>query len=124
MNRYILHLNSSLCSEIKPSFYETCELTDQEGSKASGDECVVDNQRCPDGTYNKTCITLVINEDETSSMCSCHYNRQPQVSTSQYHWSRWNMLTDSRVGISREINDVLVTNPPALAREYRWVHVT
>ena len=122
---HILHLNHSRCSERKPSFYETCELHDLKDNKALGNECVSEEQRCPDGSYNKTCIILLLDPDGSQSYtCRCYDNRRPRLPTAEYHWSRWNRLTDSRVGLYREMTDVLDTDPQhvqALAKEYRWV---
>ena len=126
MTGHILHLNHSRCSEmIKPPYYETCELHDLEDNKAIGNECVSEKQRCADGAYNKTCIILSIEPDGSQSYtCRCHDNRKPKLPTVEYHWSRWYRMTDSRVGLYREMKDVLDTDPQhdqALAKEYRWV---
>ena len=122
MNRHILHQNISRCREVKARVYETCEIHDNADDKAIGNECSSDDQKCSDGSYNKTCIILYINEDESQSYhCTCHDHKKPQVSTMEYHWSRWYTLEDSRVGLYREMKDKLVTDPPVLAREYRWV---
>ena len=124
MNRHILHQNSSLCSEIKPENYETCELHYPDDNKPIRNQCVSEEERCSDGSHNRTCIILFMGENGTrSSMCSCHENKQPQVPTAEYHWSRWYTLTDSRVGLYRQMNDVLISEPPTLAKEYRCVQV-
>ena len=119
------HSASESLSEIKPPFYETCELHDLVDNKAIGNECVSEKQRCADGSYNKTCIILSIGPDgRQSSKCRCHDNRKPKLPTAKYHWSRWYRLTDSRIGLYREIKDVLDTDPQhdqALAKEYRCV---
>ena len=122
MNRHILHQNISRCSQVKARFYETCEIHDNADYKVIGNECAFDDQKCSDGSYNKTCIILYINEDGSQSYkCTCHDHKKPQVSTVEYHWSRWHSLADSRVGLYREMEDALATNPSTLAREYRWV---
>ena len=126
MTGHILHLDHSRCSDIKPSYYETCELHDLGDNKAIGNECVSEKQRCADGSYNKTCIFLRIdpNGRRQSYTCRCLDNRRRKLPTAEYHWSRWYRLTDPSVGLYREIKDVLETNPQhdqALAKEYRWV---
>ena len=130
MTGHILNLNHSRCSEmIKPPYYETCELHDLKDNKAIGNECVSEKQRCADGSYNKTCIILRIDPDGRQSYtCRCHDNRKPKLPTVEYHWSRWNRVTDSRVGLYWEMKDVLDTDPQhdqPLAKEYRlvlWTH--
>ena len=69
MNRHILHQNNSLCSEIKPAHYETCELHDPNDNKPLGNQCVSEEGRCSDGSYNKTCIILFMGENEPGLLC-------------------------------------------------------
>ena len=124
INRYILHQNHSRCGEIKLKYYKTCEMRDKDVDKMTDDVCAFDENKCSDGSYNKTCMILYMNEDGSQSYtCSCHDQKRAQVSTAEYHWSRWYSLTDSRVGLYREMHDVLVTSPPALIKEYRCVQV-
>ena len=122
MNRYILHQNFTRCTDVKLNYYETCEIRDEDDDLVTKRICGSENQQCSDGTYNKTCMILEMNEDGSQSYtCSCHDQKKAQVSTVKYLWSRWEMLEDSRSGLYREIYDELITGYPALIKEYRWV---
>ena len=51
----------------------------------------------------------------------CHSAKPSHIISSTYAWSRWISFSHSRVfGFSRELKDTSATDPPILAREYRY----
>ena len=122
MNRYLLHQNSSRCADIKHHSYMICEMYDDKDAKAIGYDCGFYNYRCPDGSYNKTCMLLFVNPDGTMSYtCTCHSNKQPQMQPWHYSWSKWYNVPGEGAGIYQELTDSLITDSPALVLEYRSV---
>ena len=122
MNRYILHQNVSRCNDVKLGFYDTCQIYDKDDDQVIKGECAFENQQCLDGSYNQTCMILYINGDGSKSYtCCCHDLKKPQLSSVEYHWSVWYILSDSRVGLYRELKDEKAADRPVLIKEYRWV---
>ena len=120
MNRYLLHQNLSHCSDVKSGFHDTCQIHDKDDDQTIKRECAFENQQCRDGSYNQTCMILYMDEDGSgSSTCSCHDLKTPQVSSVEYHWSRWYTLNDKRVGLYREMKDEKAEDPAVLIKEYR-----
>ena len=118
--RYILHQNYTRCSELVPGFYDTCRVYDESDEKAIGNTCVY--QPCTDTSFNKTCLPLPPSSGEVYSYtCLCQEQMKPQLISVEYQWSGWYSMTDSRVGLYREMVDSLVTDEPVLAMELRLV---
>ena len=119
--RFILHQNHTRCSDLMPEVYETCRVYDESDEKAIGNACV--HQSCMDTSFNKTCLPVSASfmgpGGRSAYHCICQDQKRSQLTTSEYHWSQWTSMSGSRVGIYRDIMDILDGNNLVLATETR-----
>ena len=124
VNTFLSHQNLPRCSQTETGQFFTCAIknvTDARAMTVLIDSCGNEQhvQECP---YGSTCVMLSCNEEgDVSYDCLCHSAKKSQSNSATYTWSRWNPFSQSRVfGFSRELKDTSVTDPPILAREYRY----
>ena len=124
VNTFLSHQNLPRCSQTETGQFFTCAIknvTDARAMTVLIDSCGNEQhvQECP---YGSTCVMLSCNEKgDVSYDCLCHSAKRSQSNSATYTWSRWSPFSHSRVfGFSRELKDTSVTDPPILAREYRY----
>ena len=119
---FILHQNHPRCNQVDHREHQlTCELHDLSDVEAIGfPRSCADAFLCPDGSYNRACLPEV--SDRVSYTCLCQSEVKPQVTSADYHWSEWQALSGSKIGIYRDLQDILEETPDVLAREYRYTY--
>ena len=124
VNTFLSHQDLPRCSQTETGQFLTCAIKNVTDARAMAvliDNCGSEQhvQECP---YGSTCVMLSCNaKGDVSYDCLCHSAKPSHIISSTYAWSRWIPFSHSRVfGFSRELMDTSVTDPPFLAREYRY----
>ena len=124
VNTFLSHQDLPRCSQTETGQFLTCAIKNGTDARAMAvliDSCGSEQhvQECP---YGSTCVMLSCNaKGDVSYDCLCHSAKPSHIISSTYAWSRWIPFSHSRVfGFSRELRDTSVTDPPILAREYRY----